>query len=110
MHKLTQKEQICLDALKETSKKYEMENDYSVGIPVEQRLCICKREDVWEVFIVERGLEFDKNKYKKCIDACLEVLKQCSYSIDEYKDASTELKNILIIKKQTKILKKCKQK
>lgn len=104
MLKLTDKEQICLTALEETCKKYEMENDYSIGTPTEQRVCILKKEDNWEVFILEKGLELDKTKYKECIDACLEVLKQCSYCIDEYKDASTELKKLIELNIQSKAL------
>lgn len=104
MLKLTEKEQICLDALEEICKKYEMENDYCVNTYTEQRVCLCKREYNWEVFTVERGIEFDKTKHKDCIDACLKVLKQCSYSIDEFKDASKEFKDIIEMYKQTKII------
>jgi len=104
MLKLTEKEQICLEALEEICKKYEMENEYSIGSTSEQRVCICKRESNWEVFIVERGIEFAKTKHKDCLDACLKVLKQCSYSIDEFKDASNEFKNILEKSKTNKAL------
>ena len=106
MFKLTKKEQICLEALEQTCKKYDMEKDYCIGTPVEQRICISKRENIWEVFVQERGIEFDKVKCIECIDACLEVIKSCSYCIDEFKDASLEFKNILKSKEEQKKLKK----
>jgi len=104
--KLTEKEKVCLNALEETCKKYEMENDYCVGSTSEQRVCICKRDSIWEVFIVERGIEFEKSKHEECIHACLEVIRSCSYCIQEFKDASNEFKNILAKNKQNKLLKK----
>ena len=104
MLKLTDKEKKYIDALKETCQKYEMEDYCCVGSKTEQRVCLCKRDDNWEVFAVERGIEFDKTKHKECIDACLELLKQCSYSLDEFKDASTEFKSILEKNSQVKVL------
>ena len=101
---LKRKERMCLNALKETCKKYQID-EYSIGSPCEQRICICKRGNKWEVFMVEKGIEFDKSKHKECIDACLEVLNQCSYCIEEFKDSASEFKNILKNKHQ-KILKK----
>jgi len=104
--KLTEK--ICLNALDEICKKYQMDDYYSIGQACEQRVCICKRNSNWEVFIVERGIEFEKSKYKECIDACLELIKCCSYSNEEFIDASNDFKNMLKINKHNKILKKCK--
>lgn len=106
MLELKEKERICLDALNETCKKYEMEDYYSIYVPSEGRVCICKREEKWEVFIVERGIEFEKSEHKECIDACIELIKLCSYSIEEFKDASNEFKNII---KSKKIIKKIKK-
>lgn len=92
------KDETCLQTLKEICQKYEMENCYSIGTPVEQRVCLCKRENNWEVFIVERGLEFQKEKHKECIDACLDVIKYCSYSNDEFKSIAEDYKTILLNK------------
>ena len=106
MLKLKELEQICLKALEEICEKYEM-YEYSINSSCEQRVCICKRESSWEVFTVERGLEIDKIKHKECIDACLEVLKQCSYCMEEFKDASNEFKNIIeMYKKSNSFIKK----
>ena len=91
MYKLTEREKMCLYALEQTCEKYEM-YEYCICNFCEQRECICKRETDWKEF--ERGLEFNKTKYKDCIDACLEVIKLCSYSIDEFKDASKDFINI----------------
>lgn len=88
-------DEICLETLDEICKKYEMEHCYCIGRPIEQKVCICKRKDNWEVFIIERGLEFQNEKHKQCIDACLDVIKFCSYSIDEFKEASNEYISIL---------------
>ena len=88
-------DEICLETLEEICKKFEMENDCSIGVPIDLKVCICKREDNWEVFIVERGLEIEKTKHKKCTDACIEVLKCCSYSIDEFRHTSNEFIDIL---------------
>lgn len=83
---LTQYELMCLDTLKETCNEFEMNNDYSIGKNVEQRVCISKRE-LWEVYIVERTLEFDKCLYEDCKDACKRLIYQCSYNDQEYVDA-----------------------
>lgn len=104
MLNLKEKEQVCINALEETCIKYEMD-EYSIGTPIEQKVCILKKDDNWEVFIVERGVEIDKTKHKECIDACLEVLKLCSYCRDEFNDSSNEFKNILL-KHKIKVIKK----
>ena len=98
------KDKICLETLEEICNKYEP-NECSIGIPLEQRVCICKREDNWEVFIVEKGYEFDKVIHKECIDACISVIKYCAYSMDEFKDASNDFINALSSKINVK---KCK--
>ena len=96
MLELKAQEEICLKALEETCIKYEM-NDYcSINKTCEQHICICKRGLQWQVFIIENGIEFENTKHEQCVDACLEVIKCCSYSIDEFKDASNNFKNILI--------------
>lgn len=108
MLKIKEKEQVCINALEETCKKYEMENDYCLGSPSEQKICILKKDDIWEVFIVERGIEFDKTKHKECIDACIQVLNYCSYNKEEFELSTNEFKNILLKNNQNKLLKKCK--
>ena len=107
---MTLKERKCIVALKEICKKYEMDDFYSIGEKCEQRICICKREVIWEVFVVERGLEFDNKIYEDCIDACIKVIEYCSYCDKEFEDALRDLKNKLQKYMQNKIMikKQCK--
>lgn len=108
--RITKKEKRCLVALKEICRKYEMDNIYSIGETCEQRVCMCKRKGIWEVFIVERGIEFEKHIYEECIDACVSVLEYCSYCTQELEDALRDFRNILKINIQNKtmIKKQCK--
>lgn len=108
MLNLKEKERAYLDALEETCKKYEMDDYYSIGIPREKHISICKRDKIWEVFIVEKGREYAKTSHKECIDACIQVLNHCSYNIEEFELATNEFKNILLKNNQNKLLKKCK--
>ena len=104
--KLTNHEKLCLQTLKEICFKYEMDDYYSICELCEHRVCILKRKSEWEVFILERGIEFSRTTYKDCIEACIEVIRQCSYSKDEFKDALIDFKNIYKKNKKIKILAK----
>lgn len=106
IEKMTEYEKLCLKSLKETCDKYEMDDYYSIGVPSECRVCILKRKNTWEVFIVEKGIEFDKSSFEDCKDACIEVIHQCSYTQEEFNDACTDYKNMLQNNKDKTLIKK----
>lgn len=51
-----------------------LEHVFRLGTPSEQCVCLNKVDNVWEVYIVERGVSFEKALYEDCFDACLMVL------------------------------------
>ena len=110
MFKQKLNDKICLEILEEICQKYEMEYYCSIGIPCKDRICICKSDKIWEVFLIENGRKYLETKHKECIDACIQLLKHCSYTNEEFEIVVNEFKNILQKKKETKILKKCKLK
>jgi len=69
--------------------KYVVENmgykDYfHLGESAEQRVCLFKRNNLWEVYIVERGISFDKAVFEECFDACIEVINQLADSKETF--------------------------
>ena len=57
-------------------------NDFHLGEYAEQKVCLFKRDNLWEVYIVERGNIFDKTRHEKIDDACIEVINKLSESIE----------------------------
>ena len=46
------------------------ENLYSIGKPMEERLCIMRKDDKWIIFGCERGKNFIIKEYDNENDAC----------------------------------------
>ena len=47
---------------------------FSLGGSSEQCICLNKNDNMWEVYMVERGIPFEKDRFEDCFDACLKVL------------------------------------
>lgn len=62
-------------------------NEFSLGQDAEQRVCLNKNGILWEVYIVERGIYFEKSVYEDCFDACVEVINQLADSKQMYEEA-----------------------
>ena len=64
-----------------------LENEFSLGHTTEQRVCLNKKDNLWEVYIVERGISYEKSVYEECFDACIEVINQLADSKQMYESA-----------------------
>ena len=47
---------------------------FSLGEDAEQCVCLNKNDNMWEVYMVERGISFEKDRFEDCFDACLKVI------------------------------------
>lgn len=70
-------------------------SSFSLGESKEQCVCLNKNNKIWEVYLVERGIIYDKSTFKECADACIEVIRQLA----ESKNLFQEHKEIFLKKK-----------
>lgn len=82
---LTIKEMIFLCSFAKTIRHYGIDGSiYHYGTYAEQKVCITKNnENVWEVYMCERGNILDKATFESCFDACAELFKQSSRTKEE---------------------------
>jgi len=57
---------------------------FSLGEDAEQCVCLNKVDDIWEVYIIERGMKFEKDTFEDCFDACLQVIHHLADSKQMY--------------------------
>lgn len=78
-----------------------LENKFSLGEAKEQCVCLNKVNKIWEVFIIERDMTFEKDIFEDCFDACLQVIHHLADSKQMYEEAteSFEMVKKLIPKK-----------
>lgn len=55
-------------------EEMELTQEFSLGEDAEQRVCLNKNNDMWEVYIIERSITFEKDRFEDCFDACLQVI------------------------------------
>lgn len=70
---------------------------FSLGESREQCVCLNKNDKMWEVYLVERGIVFDKSVHEECIDACIEVIHQLADSkelFEEQKESFFKIKKL----------------
>lgn len=70
---------------------------FSLGKSREQCVCLNKNDKMWEVYLVERGIVFDKSVYEECTDACIEVIHQLADSkelFEEHKESFLKIKKL----------------
>lgn len=73
---------------------------FSLGESREQCVCLNKNDKMWEVYLVERGIVFDKSVHEECIDACIEVIHQLADSKELFEE---QKERFLKIKKLTSL-------
>ena len=73
---------------------------FSLGESREQCVCLNKNGKMWEVYLVERGIVFDKSVHEECIDACIEVIHQLADSKELFEE---QKERFLKIKKLTSL-------
>ena len=74
---------------------------FSLGKSREQCVCLNKNDKMWEVYLVERGIVFDKSVYEECIDACIGVIHQLADSkelFEKQKDSFLKIKKLILPK------------
>ena len=83
--------------LKNIIEQMQLSNEFSLGESKEQCVCLSKKEDKWEVYIVERGIIFDKSSHEELFDACIEVICQLSDSKEFFEK---QKENFMRVKKK----------
>lgn len=68
------------------------ENEYSVGFPAEQRVCVEKENGKYHVYVMERGIKFDESYHETEKEAHLELLHQLASSNAEFQAMSSMYK------------------
>ena len=58
--------------------KMECENYFHFGEYAEEKVCLFKRDNLWEVYYSEKGNIFDKIECEELKDACIEVISKLS--------------------------------
>lgn len=89
-------ENELLNHLKLVVKDMELEHAFSLGEGAKQCVCLNKNDNLWEVYIVERGTSFEKSVFEECYDACLEVIHQLADSKQMYEEAK---ENFVLVRK-----------
>jgi len=82
---LTVEELIYLSSFAKTTKYYNIpKHTYHYGTYAEECICITKnKEGKWEVYIIERGNIYNKSTFENCLDACLQLIKYGTRTIEE---------------------------
>ena len=85
-----------LNHLKSIVKIMGLEHAFSLGEDAEQCVCLNKNDNLWEVYMVERGISFEKTVFEECYDACLDVIFQLADSKQMYEEAK---ENFALVRK-----------
>ena len=71
---------------------------FSLGTISEQRVCLTKENNSYQVFTTEKGIIYDIKIFEKLEDACICVINELSYSDKEFKENALKFKKIVKIK------------
>ena len=96
-----QSDNIMISHLKTMIADMGLEHSFSLGEPAEQRVCLDKNCEMWEVYLVERGNTFEKTSHEECYDACVKVLEHLSDSkqmLEKSKDEFSQVKKLSLKK------------
>lgn len=80
---LTKEEILLLYSLVKTAEEGLLPNCYYFGDYCEQYVCINKDNNLWQVYVCERGHKFDSKTFLDCKKACIKVIWECSYTKEE---------------------------
>ena len=94
---LTTEEILYLYSFIKTIKHFNVpDHTYHYGSYAEQCICINKNdENMWEVYIVERGKIHNKKTFETFFDACLESIDYVSRTKDEHKEMIKYYKKVV---------------
>ena len=81
---LSLKERVVLQELKEIMKEMGMERYFHLGNYAEQRICLFKENNLWEVYIGERGCAHCINIFDDIVPACIQVIMEVNDSKQEF--------------------------
>lgn len=73
-------------------------NYFSLGTISEQRVCLTKENNSYQVCTAERGIIYDIKIFEKLENACICVINELSYSDKEFKENALKFKKIVKIK------------
>lgn len=73
-------------------------NYFSLGTISEQRVCLTKENNSYQVCTAERGIIYDIKIFEKLEDACICVINELSYNDKEFKENALKFKKIVKIK------------
>lgn len=87
----TVEELIYLSSFYKTTKNFNLATHmFYYGTYKEESICISKNNsNKWQIYIVERGKIHSKIVFESYFDVCLELLKYCSDTNEEYKELIT---------------------
>lgn len=71
-------EKTLLEELNKIIKELDVEIYFNFGEPIEQRICLEKINDLWEVYFVERGIKRHIKQYETLYGACINVIDRLS--------------------------------
>lgn len=77
-------------------KNMGLEYALCLGESRDQSICLNKRDNLWEVYIIEGGISFEKSSFEDCFDACLEVINLLADSKQMYEKAK---ENFVLVRK-----------
>ena len=70
------------------------ENEYSIGFPAEQRVCLEAENGKYHVYVMERGIKFDESYHETEQEAHLKILHQLASSNAESQAMSIAYKRL----------------
>ncbi len=80
MKNLTREEIIYLYSLVEISKKGLISSNYNFCDDYEEgSVCLNKYNNIWQVYLCERGNKYELEKFEDIKKACIKVIWYCSY-------------------------------
>ena len=84
MENITREEIIYLYSLVEISKMGLISSNYTLCDDYrEWSVCLNKYNNIWQVYLCEKGNKYDIETFKDIKDACIKVIWQCSYDKEE---------------------------
>lgn len=83
MENLKREEIIYLYSLVEVSKMGLLPMNYYFGNYQEWSICINKDNNIWQVYLCERGNKYNLETFDDVKEACIRVIWNCSYNKED---------------------------
>lgn len=88
-------EKVLLKELNKIIKELDQEIYFSLNEPTEQRICLEKVKESWQVYFVERGIKHQIKEYENLYEACINVIDRLSPTNELSKYFTKEFRRIL---------------